>query len=140
MPNGAPGFLLANYASGKRRFDSYASEAEAIEAANKLARQLSTRDTKAATLTENQAVEYVRAAEVLQPFHVSVGVASEAVAACLKAVGEISALHEAVRFYVTRRKSITPMPVADVLDELLKVKETRGASEREQFSSRLRRR
>ena len=30
-------FMVANYADGKRRFDSYATETEALEAANKLA-------------------------------------------------------------------------------------------------------
>jgi hypothetical protein len=43
-PNGSPCFMVANYAGGKRRFDSYADESLAIEAAGKLARQMSERE------------------------------------------------------------------------------------------------
>ena len=33
MPNGDWGFMVANYSSGKRKFDSYSTEAKAIDAA-----------------------------------------------------------------------------------------------------------
>jgi integrase len=130
MPNGEPGFMVANYANGKRRFDSYSTEADALDAANRLARQLSTRDTKAATLTENQAVEYVRSAEVLQPFGVTVGAASEAVAQWLEKLGDMSVVHDAVKMYNQRHKRVIPKRVADVVADLLAVKEARGASVR----------
>jgi integrase len=130
MPNGSPGFMVANYSGEKRRFDSYTAEADAVEAANRLARQLSERDTKAATMTETQAVEYVRATEVLQPFNVSVGAASEALSAWLKKVGDLAALHEAVKFYAARHKTVTPKRVSAVVAELLAIKKSRGASVR----------
>lgn len=141
MPNGEPGFLVANYASGKRRLDSFAAEADAIEAAGRLARQLSEHDTIAATLTKTQAVEYVRASEVLKPFNVSVGAASEALSAWLKKVGDLAALHEAVKFYAARHKIFIQKRVADVLAEFLAIKESRGASVRymEDLRSRLNR-
>lgn len=41
-PNGKTGFMLAYKQDGKRKFDSYPDEAEAIQEANTKARQLST--------------------------------------------------------------------------------------------------
>ena len=129
-PDGSPCFMVANYSSGKRRFDSYASEAEAVEAANRLARLMSQRNTKAAQLTEGQAVEYVRSAEVLHPFKVTVGAAAEALAGWLGKVGDITAVHDAVSYYASRHKKITDKLVADVVTDLLDVKEKRGKSTR----------
>ena len=47
--------MVANYAHGKRRFDCYATEADALDAANRLARQLSEREVVAAAMTNEQA-------------------------------------------------------------------------------------
>ena len=44
------GYRVENYSTGKRRLDSYSDEADAMEAANKLARQLSQMDMIGATL------------------------------------------------------------------------------------------
>src|SRR5580658_5165321 len=43
-PNGNLAFIVANYADGKRRFDSYLAEAEALDAAHTLAKQIDKRD------------------------------------------------------------------------------------------------
>lgn len=48
-------------ADGKRRFDCYATEADALDAANTLARQLSERDVVAAAMTNEQAADYAAA-------------------------------------------------------------------------------
>jgi hypothetical protein len=130
QPNGSPRFQVANYSTGKRRFDSYAIEAEAKEAAMRLAQQLSQRDTKAAMLTEAQAVEYVRSSEVLQPFKATIGAGAEALAGWLGKVGDITAVHDAVNYYATRHKKITDKLVSAVVAELLAVKEQRGKSTR----------
>src|SRR5450759_5377064 len=66
-PLGNFAFMVANTATGKRRFDSYASEGEAIEAARTLARKLSARDAIGAAMTRKQALEYASAVEMLQP-------------------------------------------------------------------------
>jgi hypothetical protein len=58
-PVGNIGYMVANYADGEcRRFDCYASETEAIEAAEKLAKRLDARDYVAASMTKEQALEY----------------------------------------------------------------------------------
>src|SRR5687768_6828687 len=46
-PLGNFAFKVANYSTGKRRFDCYPNEAAAIEAAKKLAGQMSERDVLA---------------------------------------------------------------------------------------------
>ena len=59
--------MVANYAGGKRRFDCYPTESDALEAANRLARQLSKRDVLTASMTHDQAIEYASAVQTLEP-------------------------------------------------------------------------
>ena len=127
---GNTGFMVSNYANGKRRFDSYSNETDALDAANRLARQLSERDVLTASITREQAVEYASAKQTLAPFNVSLSAVASAVAESLKFVGGLADLQAAAKFYATRHKRTTAKRVADVVAELLSVKETRGASDR----------
>ncbi len=129
-PNGADCYMVANYANGKRRFDSYADEAEALEAAGKLARQLSECEVLAAAMTNEQASEYAAAVQRLKPFNISLLSAADALVECLKIVGDLPNLHAAVKFYRQRNKQITAKLVAQVVTELLTVKAARGGAER----------
>jgi len=122
--------MVSNYADGKRRFDSYATETEALEAADKLARQIDRRDYVGANMTREQAIEYADAVAALQPFNVTVRAATSAVAECLKIVGDVSNLHAAVKFYAARHKQTVKKPIADLVTELLQIKRARGASPR----------
>src|ERR1039458_5168423 len=103
-PNGSPCFMVANYAGTKRRFDSYADESLALEAANKLARQLSERDTLTASMTREQAVEYAAAVQTLKPLGIALPAAVATVAECLKHVGGLADVTAACRFYAARHK------------------------------------
>lgn len=129
-PGGYPCFMVANYASGKRRFDSYATESDALEAAGRLARQLSERDVVAAAMTNEQAADYAAAVQTLAPFNLALPATVSTLAECLKLVGDLPNLHAAAKFYAARHKTVTPKPVADVVAELVSVKEQRGASAR----------
>ncbi len=129
-PNGSPCFMVASYASGTRKFISYASEAAAIEAAGTLARRLSETDTKAAQMTEEQAVEYVNAARELQPLGISLTAAVAAIVEAVKLAGDLSGVAAAARFYKAKHKTVTPKRVTDALAELLALKKARGKSER----------
>ena len=60
-PLGNFAYMVANYAEGKRRFDSHAREAEALDAASKLARQLSEPAIPTARNDKEQSVEYINA-------------------------------------------------------------------------------
>lgn len=148
-PLGNFAYMVANYSGDKRRFDSYADEALALEAAGKLARQMSEREVIAAALTNEQASEYAAAVQTLAPFNVGLLSAADAVANALKTIGgfadlekvkqaaaqgqplpELAELQAAAKFYRERHKKITPMRVADVVAELLTLKKSRGGAER----------
>jgi site-specific recombinase XerD len=123
-------FMVANYADGKRRFDSYASEADAVSAAETLAKRIDSRDYVAASMTQGQALEYANANARLKPFGVSVDKATAVVVACLEILGDLANLPVAAKFYVARNKQVVKKPLGEVVTEFLKVKEARGASPR----------
>jgi site-specific recombinase XerD len=130
-PSGNFAYMVSNYADGdRRRFDCYAEEADAVTAAEKLAKRLDARDYVAASMTREQAIEFANASARLGPFNVSVDAATAAVAECLKSVGDLANLHAAVKFYIVRHRHTTRKPVAEVVAELLKIKQARGASDR----------
>jgi integrase len=126
-PNGSPCFMVASYASGKRKFISYASDAEAIEAAGTLARRMSETDTKAAQMTEAQAVEYVNAARELEPLGISLTDAVSRYIEAFKISGDVVA---AAKFYRERHRPVTAKRVADAVEELLQHQTANGASPR----------
>lgn len=129
-PLGHPCFMVANYAGDKRRFDSYGDETAALDAAARLARQLSERDTQAAKLTEPQALEYAAACQSLKPLGLTLPAAVAALIEAVKLTGDLPGVAAAARFYKAKHKTVTPKRVADVVSELLALKKTRGASER----------
>ena len=120
--------MVANYSSGKRRFDSYQTEADARAAALKLAKQISKSQVVAASLTNVQAAEYVAAIEMLAPFGIPLPAAIAGLTEALKKAGNLSTISEAVAFYLSRRKQIIPKPIPEVVTELLAIKDARGAS------------
>lgn len=137
-PLGNFSFMVANYADGKRRFDSYANEAEAIEAAGKLARQLSARDVIGASMTREQSVEYANATQSLQPLGITLSAAVAAIVEAVKLTGDLPGVAAAARFYKAKHKNVTPQRVAAVVAEMLALKESRGASVRYLQDLRLR--
>ncbi len=126
--DGQAGFEVANYASGKRRLESFPDSASALDRANQLARQLSEQEVVAASMTNEQAADFAAAVQTLAPFKLSLPSAASTLADCLKLVGDLPNLHAAAKFYATRHKQAQRKPVAEVVAELLKVKEARGAS------------
>jgi len=129
-PAGKIGFQVANYSGTKRRLDSFSTENEALEAANKLARQLSQRDVLSASMTREQSIEYASVVQSLQPFGLTLSAAVAAIVEAVKLTGDLPTVAAAIRFYKAKHKAITPKNVADVVAELLALKKSRGASER----------
>jgi integrase len=124
-------FMVANYADGEqRRFDSYANEADALAAADTLAKRLDKRDYVAASMTQDQAIEYANSATRLKPFGVTVDAATAGVAEWLGKLGSLANIHAAVKFYHERRRPVTSKPLTDVVTDFLKVKTNRSASDR----------
>jgi len=140
-PNGKTGFMLAYRQDGKRKFDSYPDEVTAIREANTKARHLSTLGVKAAQLTDDELRACVAAMDAVKPLNLSLGRAIEKLLESVEIVGDVSLVTEACKFYAMRNKRITRKPVADVVAELLSIKESQGASPRymEGLRSRLNR-
>ena len=126
-PGGHVCFMVANYATGKRRLDSHPTPELAVEAATKLSRQLSERQTLAASMTNQQAIDYASVAQKLEPLGISL---TDAVSRFVEAYNLVGDVVAAAKFYRQRHKLVTPKPVADVVAELLEVKAARNASER----------
>lgn len=122
--------MVVNYAEGKRRFDCYAQEADAVEAAGALAKKMSQRQVVAAAMTNEQAADYAASVQTLSPFGVSLPSVASTVADCLKLVGGLSDLLAAAKSYSVRHKRTVAKRVSEVVTELLKVKEARDASPR----------
>jgi integrase len=129
-PSGNFAFMVANYADGGRRFDSYKTEVDAMAAADTLAKRIDSRDYVAASMTKDQALEYATSAKRLEPFNVTVDAATAVVAECLKLAGDLDNIRAAAKFWAERHKQITKKPVSEVVTEFLKVKASRGASDR----------
>ena len=129
-PAGKVGFRVANYSTGERRLDSYDKETDAMDAANKLARQLSQRDVLSASMTREQSIEYASVVQSLQPFGLTLSAAVAAIVEAVKLTGDLPTVAAAVRFYKAKHKAITPKSVADAVAELLALKKARGAAER----------
>jgi integrase len=127
-PNGTPGYLVCSYASGKRKLISYPTEAEALDAANVLARRMSENQVLAASLSNDDASAYVTACKLLTP-HSLLSVANT-VHDCLKLVDDLETLTIACRFYRARHKRIVDKLVSEAVAEFLALKESRKASER----------
>lgn len=144
-PSGYDNFMVETYTPdperpGKERrgFKCYTDEADAVSAAETLAKRIDARDFVAANMSAAEAIEYADAVAALKPFGVTVRDATAVVAQALKIIGDLSNLNAAVKFYVERRKQVTKKSVARVAVELLKVKKARGASVRYYQDLRLR--
>jgi len=129
-PNGKTGFMVAYQQDGKRKFDSYPDEVEAVEQANAKARQLSTLGVKASELTPDDLRACVASMDTVKPLGLPLLRAVEKLAEAAEIVGGVDNIAGACRFYRDRNRRTTPKPVAGVVAELLAVKEARGAAPR----------
>jgi integrase len=121
-------FMVANYADGKRRFDSYPTEPDAMEAASRLARQLSERDVLTASMTREQAIEYASAIQGLKPLGLSLTPSIATLIEAIKIVGDLPSVVAAAKFYAVRHKRTKAKLIKDVIAELLAIKDSRGGS------------
>ncbi len=121
---------MASYATGSRRLESFPTAEGALERAADLARQMSSGDAAASSLTHREAAEYCSSVEILRPHGVSLLAAAHAVAEAFKRLSSLSDLEAAVRQYERRNQRVVRKSVVDVVRELLEVKKSRKASER----------
>ena len=124
------GYRIPNYSSGKRCFDCYANEAEAIEAATRLARKLSERQHVAANMTNSEAAGYAAAVQSLESHSVPLTAATDTLAQCLQTTGPMAKLIEATSFSAARNRVVARGRVGEVVEKLLAFKNGVSASER----------
>jgi integrase len=129
-PGGNDAFMVTNPGEGGRRFECYAVAGDADQAAEKLAKGLSKTDTLAGSVTRAQAVDYASVMQMLQPLNVALLPAVTTVVEAVKIVGDLPSVIEGAKLLARRQKRTTAKPVADVVAELLTIKEGRGASDR----------
>jgi len=124
------GYMVSNYAGKKRRFDSYPTETEAIQEANKLAKQLSQRDVIGASMTKGQAIDFAAAVQALEPLNLSLAPAVATLVQAVKLVGDLPSVIAASKYYAARHKRTVAKPVKEAVAEFLAIKESRGAGAR----------
>ncbi len=129
-PSGNDNFMVADDSTGKRRFLSFKTAAEAKSEADKLARRKAGLAEMVRTITTDEAIDYFNSVTRLKPFGVTVDAATSTVAALLPAIGSLSKLHEAVTFFNHRNKRVTKKPVAEAVVEFLKLKRADELSDR----------
>jgi integrase len=121
-------FEVADYTSGTRRFRGFSDAGEAKREAEKIARQLSTGETTAASLRNTDAASYGRAIELLRPVGIPLEVAAGNYAKAFEVLGGDSIVEAAVFYARHRADKITPRRVADVVAELIASKEGRKSA------------
>jgi integrase len=138
-PSGFENFMVADDSTGTRRFLSFKIKSEALAEADSLARKKAGLAAMVQQITSAQAIDYFNAVDRLKPFNVTVDAATSTVADCLKDAGSLDVIREAVKFYRQRHRNVTNRRVEEVVAELLKIKQSRGASARylKDLSSRL---
>lgn len=128
--DGSWGFEVANYATNKRRLESWPDAASAVQRAKDLVRLLHDKQVVAASLTNEQAATYAAAVQSLAPSKTDLLMAARTVASCLEQVGTLARLEEAAKFFAERSRKVTPKRVPELVADMLKVKGSRGASPR----------
>jgi integrase len=130
--NAEPYFQIADYTRGKRTLRTITSESKALEEAQRIARKISLGQVGAAEINHRQAASYATAVDHLKPTGDSLELAAARYAEAVKILGGNSAcLLEAVRDYARRHPaSLESKPVDDVVQELIAIKKSRGASDR----------
>ena len=118
-PSGDSCFMVANYSTGQRRFDSYGDEAAALDAANRLARQLSEREVVAAAMTNAQAADYAAAVEAIAPLGISLPTAANLFAAAVRLVGDGQNVLEAAKQFARTHATVVRKPVAEAVAEFI---------------------
>ena len=68
--------------------------------------------------------------DAVKPLNLSLGRAVEKLLGAVEIAGDVEKVIETCKFYVARNKRTTRKPVADVVTELLTIKDSRGASPR----------
>ena len=123
-------YTISYWAEGKRKREVFKTLQAAKDVAATKATQMTKGDLRAAKLTDVDCAAYLRATALLESVGVPLELAASEYASAAKRLGEVS-LSQAVDFYLKRHPvHLAPKMVREVVDELLKLKESDGLSAR----------
>jgi len=123
-------FEVADYSTGARQLRGFKDHEAALDAADKIARQIASGNTTAATMLNSEAASYGRAVELLRPTGATLEVASAVYAKAYEILGG-DYISEAAMFFARHRADqITRRTVAEAVKELIEAKKARGKSAR----------
>jgi integrase len=121
-------YEVSDYSDGARRLRSFTEHETARAEALKIARQIASGDTTAATMRNSDAASFGRAVELLRPTGASLELAAAHYAEAFKILGS-DTLIEAAKFYARHQPDqVERRRVSDVKDELVALKKSRGLS------------
>lgn len=123
-------FAVEDYTNGTRRFHDTTKHAKAVATAQRIADQLATGQTTAASMTNTQAASYGRAVELLRPTGVALEVAAGIFAEAFAIMGGAHHVEAARVWRQTRAAVVTHKTVAEVVAELVQHKKARQKSAR----------
>ncbi|HEX3716940.1 MAG TPA: site-specific integrase [Verrucomicrobiae bacterium] len=123
-------FEVSDYSTGARRLRGFTDEGAAKREAERIARQLATGETTAATMRNSEAASYGRAIELLRPLGTSLELAVAHYVKACEILGGDSVI-EAAKFYTLHRADkIERRTVKQTVAELITAREARGKSNR----------
>ena len=124
-PHGAEKYYTISYwTDGKRKRQVFPTLQQAKDVAAEKATQMTHGDLGVAKLTNADSAAYLRATALLQPVGASLEFAASEYASAVKRLGAVS-FSQAVDFYLKRHPvHLAPKMVREVVDELLKIKES----------------
>jgi integrase len=129
-PTGNDNFMLSYWEDGKRKMPCFKERGDAFGKADEIARKLDGKVVAARNITHAEAVAYFASADRLKPFGVTVDAATAVIVECLKVNPDLSVVVPALKFYAARNRQTTKLTVTKLVEEFLKIKVSRGASER----------
>ena len=119
-------YEVADYSAGPRRMRSFNDHAKARTCAQDIARRLAAGESTMAAMRNTDAASYARALEFLKPSGTALETACATYSRAVEALGG-DMITEAVAFYLRHSADkLKVRTVADVVDEVLQVKERRS--------------
>lgn len=119
---------VADYTSGTRILRSFSDHKEARDEAMKIARQLACGESTAAAVSNRDAASYGRAIELLKPTGVALELAAGHFSEAFKILGGDKVV-EAAKFFARHKPDqVEQKRIADVVAELVALKQSRGLS------------
>lgn len=126
----SPRWMLADYSTGKRRWQTFQDEKSARAEAARMVARLNAADTEGAGMTGAERRDLQRATELVAHHRVDVPTACAIFAEAANLIGHENIVAAAKAYARRAPVARTPLPVGQAVLDLVKAKETRGRSAR----------